>query len=357
MIWPRFRETWPRGYFDVVRPEGNLVRVIGWMFRLDRPFEEFELRVDGRVIARQAAQVFERIGKAFHWIPHSGQSGFEFVFEAPSAAGPLEVAGFIGGRRAGRMKTRYRRDLSVLGPAPPPALMLRVTGSDQADFFYADGERTFSDIVGAVKRHARLERVRRMLDWGCGSGRLSSHFLADGRVSEVRGVDIDGEAVDWCRQALPRGHFQRTETLPPLPFPDGMFDLVVAYSVFTHLDRNVQKRWLAEIRRILAPRGLLVATVHGEFASQFVFPDRMPKTPKERRRVAFGLSSIIEGGIIDSIEDRALGGVAPAGYYRGVFQTRPYTLKEWSPILRVVEYREAAVGNYQDLVVLKRVDR
>jgi SAM-dependent methyltransferase len=357
VIWPRFRETWPRGYFDVVRPENGRVRVIGWMFRLDRPFEEFELRVNGQAVARQPVQIFDRIGKAFHWIPHSGQSGFEFVFEPPSASGALEVVGRIRGRRAGRIRTRYRTDLSALGPPPSPSLMLRVTGSNEADYFYADGERTFSDIVAAAERRIPLERVRRLLDWGCGSGRLASHFLADGRVGEVYGVDIDGEAVDWCRRALPRGHFQKTEPHPPLPFPDRTFDLIVAYSVFTHLDRNLQKTWLAELKRILAPRGLLLATVHGEFAAQFVFPDRMPRTPKERRRIAFGLSSIIEGGIIDSIEDRALGGVAPEGYYRGVFQTRPYTLKEWSPILRVVEYREAAVGNYQDLVVLKRLDR
>ncbi len=44
-----------RGYFDVVKPEGDAVRVVGWMFRLDGPFEEIELLVDGRPVAREPA--------------------------------------------------------------------------------------------------------------------------------------------------------------------------------------------------------------------------------------------------------------------------------------------------------------
>ena len=34
--------------------------------------------------------------------------------------------------------------------------------------------------------------------------------------------------------------------LPPLPFADGAFDLVIVISVFTHLPRDSQDAWLAE---------------------------------------------------------------------------------------------------------------
>jgi SAM-dependent methyltransferase len=193
-----------------------------------------------------------------------------------------------------------------------------------------------------------------MLDWGCGCGRVTAHFLADGRIGEVHGVDIDGEATAWCQVALPGGRFQQTGAYPPLPFPDGHFDLVVAYSVFTHLPLELQRSWLREMRRVLTPGGLLLATVHGEFAALFNFPIRDPQSLLERARLSWGRRPVIDGGIVDSIPDHALDGIAPDGYYRSVFQTRRLTIREWSRILDVVEFRDAGVGNFQDLVVLRK---
>ncbi|MGY1688890.1 class I SAM-dependent methyltransferase [Geodermatophilus sp. SYSU D01105] len=53
---------------------------------------------------------------------------------------------------------------------------------------------------------------------------------------------------------------------PPLPFDDGRFDLVLGYSVFTHLPVDHQDAWLAELRRVTRPGGLLLLTVHGRSA-------------------------------------------------------------------------------------------
>lgn len=353
MVGPNIRKT-TRGYFDVVKPEGDAIRVVGWMFRVAAPFEEIELRVNGRPAARQPAMNLDRIAKAFPWISHAGQSGFSFLHRPDADAGTLEAVGLVSGRTAGRLQTVFRMEVDSLGPVPPPSLMARVSGSDSADFFRADGQRTFADFAAAVERHGGFSGVRRMLDWGCGSGRVTAHFLADGRISEVHGTDIDGEATRWCAQALPGGHFQETGPYPPLPFPDAYFELVVAYSVFTHLEREVQKAWLGEMRRVLAPGGLLLATVHGEFAALFAFPDRFPRSFSARVAERLGLKKIIAGEIMDGTRDHALDGVAPNDYYRGVHQTENYTVREWSQFLDVVEYREAGVGNFQDLVVLRK---
>jgi SAM-dependent methyltransferase len=50
---------------------------------------------------------------------------------------------------------------------------------------------------------------------------------------------------------------------PPLPIPDAQFDVVTAFSVFTHID-ELESPWLLELRRILKPGGLLYATIHDE---------------------------------------------------------------------------------------------
>ena len=52
--------------------------------------------------------------------------------------------------------------------------------------------------------------------------------------------------------------------LPPLPFADGAFDLVIVISVFTHLPRDSQDAWLAELERVTGPGTVVIATVHGD---------------------------------------------------------------------------------------------
>jgi hypothetical protein len=97
------------------------------------------------------------------------------------------------------------------------------------------------------------------------------------------------------------------------------------------------------MQRILAPGGLLLATVHGEFATLLKFPGK-------------NIKEFLKDGIYDVLEDGSLEGVAPGGYYRAVFQTKEYTLKEWSRYFEILEYKEGGVGHYQDVVVMMRRD-
>jgi ubiquinone/menaquinone biosynthesis C-methylase UbiE len=102
---------------------------------------------------------------------------------------------------------------------------------------------------------------RRMLDFGCGSGRLLRQFLDEARVAEVHGSDIDEEMVSWVREHLcpPIAGAKVNGPQPPLDHPDDTFDLVTALSVFTHI-ADGWSEWLLEICRVLRPGGLLIAT-------------------------------------------------------------------------------------------------
>ena len=53
------------------------------------------------------------------------------------------------------------------------------------------------------------------------------------------------------------------------PYPDDSFDVVYACSVFSHLPETLHLLWLAEIRRVLRPGGVLVATTLSESAVRF----------------------------------------------------------------------------------------
>src|SRR5262245_39984411 len=76
---------------------------------------------------------------------------------------------------------------------------------------------------------------KRVLDFGCGPGRVIRHFAEEAVEGEFWGSDISAACVEWNRRNLsPRLSFIVNDEVPPLPFPDREFDLVYASSVFTH---------------------------------------------------------------------------------------------------------------------------
>jgi ubiquinone/menaquinone biosynthesis C-methylase UbiE len=102
---------------------------------------------------------------------------------------------------------------------------------------------------------------KRMLDFGCGSGRLLRQLLDEAQVAEIHSSDSDEQMIDWVRQNLcpPITESKLNGARPPLDYPDDQFDLVTALSVFTHI-ADGWSDWLLELRRVLRPGGLLVAT-------------------------------------------------------------------------------------------------
>ena len=104
---------------------------------------------------------------------------------------------------------------------------------------------------------------KRVLDFGCGVGKVLRHFAAESAVAECTGCDIHAPSIDWLQRNLcpPFKVFQCTEE-PPLREPDGYFDLIYSISVYTHLtDRWAE--WLLEHQRVLRPDGLLLVSFLG----------------------------------------------------------------------------------------------
>jgi SAM-dependent methyltransferase len=241
--------------------------------------------------------------------------------------------------------------------------MKRVANTEDPRFFKIGGLKTFGEFVDAIKRYCELGSARRLLDWGSGCGRVTVHFLLNPNMPQVFGCDIDPEAIAWCSNNLQPGSFSRIEPWPPTPYKDSTLDLVIAHSVFTHLAREVQKAWLAEMKRIIIPGGLFLASTHGEFAALFTFPNPFGDSESPRglvnnlknmlARFRRG-TGLLKDGICDGMSDPALKGIAPEGYYQSVFQTRAYTIREWSKYFEILEYIERGMGNFQDLVVMRR---
>jgi SAM-dependent methyltransferase len=110
-----------------------------------------------------------------------------------------------------------------------------------------------------LRQRFLLDRVSsgdRALDLGCGEG-VFTRVLADAGAIPI-GVEVAEAALARARAAHPELDFRPTPIDGPLPFDDDAFDLVWASEVIEHIADT--ERWLAEVRRVLAPGGRLLVT-------------------------------------------------------------------------------------------------
>ena len=146
---------------------------------------------------------------------------------------------------------------------PSAYLMTLVAGHADWRGFLSTGKNQLDVIADLVERNGGVFRAaERVLDLGCGCGRISRHVPAISQAA-LFGVDYNPRLVKWCAGNLP-GNFTQNQLTPPLSFPDNHFDAVWLLSVFTHLRMETQDAWLKELARILKPGGTAVITFHDE---------------------------------------------------------------------------------------------
>ena len=183
------------------------------------------------------------------------------------------------------MSSRYDDELWELAgaePGPPPA-----------------------HLVEFVRGLGRLGRV---LDVGCGDGRLTAELTA----AELTAADVSRVALERARPRLADTRLVELEPDTPLPFGDGSFDTVVAVETVEHV-RDLQLL-LSELRRVLAPGGTLALTTpaHGRLTGLDIlfrgFEQRFPPlSPHLRFLTRRSLHALLDdlGFEVESIERRS----------------------------------------------------
>jgi SAM-dependent methyltransferase len=153
-------------------------------------------------------------------------------------------------------------------PYPPPEMIRLVAGITSPHRYYQrfiGGGARVAERIGAMvaEAGAPLESLDSVLDFGCGCGRVMRHWR-DLHGPAMVGTDYNPYLIEWCRANLPFASFEVNGPEPRLPHPDGTFDLVYSYSVFTHLPEAMQRRWIEELFRVTRPAGHVFVTLHGE---------------------------------------------------------------------------------------------
>lgn len=142
-----------------------------------------------------------------------------------------------------------------------------------------DFKKIGEELVENFKELGGLQPHHRLLDIGCGIGRIAiplTKYL--GEKGSYEGFDVVKMGIDWCQSKItpkyPNFKFKHIPLRNDLynleteegadsmqfPYGDSEFDFIVLTSVFTHMQQKEVENYLKEISRVLKPNGTCFAT-------------------------------------------------------------------------------------------------
>lgn len=194
--------------------------------------------------------------------------------------------------------------------ATPPKPIRCQVGPFASAILYRQSGKQF---VSYIRELGQLRPDDRVLDVGCGSGRVAAGLIRylDHRGS-YEGFDIAPDLIRWCAEEIEpyhrNFHFQSADIHNELynpggsqrasefqfPYQDDSFDFVFAASLFTHLLPQDSENYLKQISRVLKKKGRCLIsyfllneestrlTQKGFSSMNFVFPIGEARTLDER---------------------------------------------------------------------------
>ncbi len=130
--------------------------------------------------------------------------------------------------------------------------------------YYVQSKEGARKLVELFKQHIDL-KDKRILDWGCGPGRIIRHFPElVGNGCSYYGTDYNARSIAWCSENLPEIEFNNNTLEAKLPYEDNFFDVIYGISIFTHLSATMHDEWYGELYRVLKPGGIMMLTTQGD---------------------------------------------------------------------------------------------
>jgi SAM-dependent methyltransferase len=213
--------------------------------------------------------------------------------------------------------------------------------------YFAVGASAMHCIASVAVAAGHRGDFAAVLDFACGSGRVTRWLRAAFPDARVVASDLRRDSLEWIAANLGAEPWPSAEDIgslrPPMPF-----DLIWCGSLVTHLPEAAAAGLLAAFARWLAPNGLAVVSTHGRRTLENQRGGKAKYLPPELfARVAAGY----EAGGYGYVDYPGRTGIgvsvcSPAWLARTVLGVER---------ARLVALAEAAWDNHHDIVAIQRV--
>jgi SAM-dependent methyltransferase len=187
-----------------------------------------------------------------------------------------------------------------------------------------------------------------LLDFGGSTGRVFRHFALQSQRWRVWSCDFKRSSFAFNIEHFPSSLrvFLNT-SVPSLPIPDSSFDLILACSVFTHID-DAESAWLLELRRVLRIGGVALISTHNHATWRKMTPSLRQTVESFRPDLAAAPDLPSERVVVRLRSDGD-------PYSCNVFHADAYVRRNWGRYFDIVAIEPLSLGE-QAIVVCRRSD-
>lgn len=241
-------------------------------------------------------------------------------------------------------------------PVPPPPF--REGYIDDIHYFVA-GVNDYLRVKDTLDGQGfDFSKKFEILDFGCSTGRFLRHLFNRHPTADCSGCDINESHIEWMNRHMPQVKAFQSTIMPHLPCKDESFDVITAFSIFTHIN-EFELTWFLELVRILKPGGYLYLSVatdtnwlqtspdsavyrmiagHDDLQTDLPFGPKLFKDPMPRSKVVFKYTM------------REI-------YSCDVFLHRDYLRRNWGKYVDVVNIHPNAHDTQDVFFARKQLDR
>lgn len=217
------------------------------------------------------------------------------------------------------MSIELKNDIAV----PDEKSIVHVIGVSDKELFKSSGKSLAYQYCLILENyfHKDISEFDAILDFGVGCNRICSWF-PDRVLERLVGTDVNPHTIDYCSKTF-RGKYLTSAMVPPLNFPGNSFDLVFSFSVFSHLDVDLAKKWINELYRVTKKNAVLLVSTHLEWISQNCLDEKQLKECKEK-------------GVL-TISYEAAGKESHETDYLNIFFTKDYWKTLWEDKFDIIK--------------------
>lgn len=267
--------TYTLGALDGVSVQDGKVVVSGWVVGLESGITDLKLECDGQRLLPEETRFntpSPDVKQVWSDLAQTESCRFQVVAKLPEASGSAGEGRLISVAPMANEMRGVPLERIVPSQLPVP------TADQSVMVGHGDFVETSFSMFSLFKLIGGLERDARVLDPGCGLGRIAyalAHYLSE--QGRYEGFDVSAEAIALAKSIFAgkkNFSFQQVDLYNKMynpdgkirsadfkfPFADQSFDFVILTSVFTHMLADDIRRYLAEISRTLDSGGRCFAT-------------------------------------------------------------------------------------------------